>query len=315
MEFAARLEKIKRLAKEQGGLIQEKQVRDAFADMHFEEDQMKLVFDYLAGQNIGIGEPLNPEDYLSQEEINYLDSYLESLTGLDELSSGEKEAVTLSAMAGDVDARRRLTEIFLPQVVDIAKLYAGQGALLEDLIGEGNVALAMAVEMLETAGNASEAEGLIGSMIMEAMENHISENVQQKETGQKIADKVNQVADQARELAESLGLGSIHRGHLGNVGPCYKRLAFPCQDNDLGFRISGSIGKSAIQLREKFGIERVQILRTMDRDNPDILFLFNQQILVFHVFSFSHAISERQAAISPLEPGRGAPLRQQSGQI
>ena len=172
MEFAARLEKIKRLAKEQGGLIQEKQVRDAFADMHFEEDQMKLVFDYLAGQNIGIGEPLNPEDYLSQEEINYLDSYLESLTGLDELSSGEKEAVTLSAMAGDADARRRLTEIFLPQVVDIAKLYAGQGALLEDLIGEGNVALAMAVEMLETAGNASEAEGLIGSMIMEAMENH-----------------------------------------------------------------------------------------------------------------------------------------------
>ena len=203
--FAARLEKIKRLAKEQGGLIQEKQVRDAFADMHFEEDQMKLVFDYLTGQNIGIGEPLNPEDYLSQEEINYLDSYLESLTGLDELSDGEKEAVTLSAMAGDADARRRLTEIFLPQVVDIAKLYAGQGALLEDLIGEGNVALAMAVEMLETAGNVSEAEGLIGSMIMEAMENHISENVQQKETGQKIADKVNQVADQARELAESLG--------------------------------------------------------------------------------------------------------------
>ena len=196
---------VSRLAKEQGGLIQEKQVRDAFADMHFEDDQMKLVFDYLAGQNIGIGEPLNPEDYLSQEEINYLDSYLESLTGLDELSSGEKEAVTLSAMAGDVDARRRLTEIFLPQVVDIAKLYAGQGALLEDLIGEGNVALAMAVEMLETAGNASEAEGLIGSMIMEAMVNHISENVQQKETGQKIADKVNQVADQARELAESLG--------------------------------------------------------------------------------------------------------------
>ena len=205
MDFAARLEKIKQLARNQGGMIQEKQVRDAFADMHFDEGQMKLVFDYLAGQKIGIGEPLNPEDYLSEEEIDWLDSYLESLTGLAELSDGEKEAVLLSAMAGDGDARRRLTEIYLPQVVDIARLYAGQGALLEDLIGEGNVALSIAVQMLETAENASEAEGLIGSMIMEAMENHIAENTQQAQTGQKIADKVNQVADQARELAESLG--------------------------------------------------------------------------------------------------------------
>lgn len=205
MDFAARLEKIKQLARNQGGMIQEKQVRDAFADMHFDEGQMKLVFDYLAGQKIGIGEPLNPEDYLSEEEIDWLDSYLESLTGLAELSDGEKQAVLLSAMAGDGDARRRLTEIYLPQVVDIARLYAGQGALLEDLIGEGNVALSIAVQMLETAENASEAEGLIGSMIMEAMENHIAENTQQVQTGQKIADKVNRVADQARELAESLG--------------------------------------------------------------------------------------------------------------
>ena len=205
MDFAARLEKIKQLARNQGGMIQEKQVRDAFADMHFDEGQMKLVFDYLAGQKIGIGEPLNPEDYLSEEEIDWLDSYLESLTGLAELSDGEKEAVLLSAMAGDGDARRRLTEIFLPQVVDIARLYAGQGALLEDLIGEGNVALSIAMQMLETAENASEAEGLIGSMIMEAMEKHIAENTQQAQTGQKIADKVNRVADQARELAESLG--------------------------------------------------------------------------------------------------------------
>ena len=130
---------------------------------------------------------------------------MESLKGLDSLTDGEKEAVTLSAMAGDSDAKRRLTEIYLPRVVDIAKLYAGQGALLEDLIGEGNVALAMAMELLAGEQNASAAEGLIGSMIMEAMENHIAENVQEKETGEKIADKVNRVADQARELAESFG--------------------------------------------------------------------------------------------------------------
>ena len=108
-------------------------------------------------------------------------------------------------MAGDYDAKQKLIAIYLPQVVDLSKLYAGQGALLEDLIGEGNVALAMAGEMLETADDAAEAQGMLGSMIMEAMESYIALNVQEKETGNKMADKVNRVADQAKELAESLG--------------------------------------------------------------------------------------------------------------
>ena len=76
---------------------------------------------------------------------------------------------------------------------------------MEDLIGEGNVALTMAVEMLSTAENVTEAHGLIGSMIMEAMENYIDETASEKEKGDKTAERVNEVADQARELAESLG--------------------------------------------------------------------------------------------------------------
>ena len=86
-------------------------------------------------------------------------------------------------MAGDADAKHRMIEIFLPQVAEIAKLYAGQGVFLEDLIGEGNVALTMAAEMLDCAQNAKEAEGTIASMIMEAMENYISENASEKKDG------------------------------------------------------------------------------------------------------------------------------------
>ncbi len=204
-EFARKLEHIKQTARQQGGCIREAQVKEALSDMNFDEAQLKMVFDYLQSQKIGIGEPLNPEDYLSSEEISYLDSYLEGLSALPDYSEGEKEAITLSAMAGDPDAREALIQIFLSQVADIARLYAGQGALLEDLIGEGNVALAMAVEMIGQAADAKEAQGLLGSMIMEAMENHIAENTEQRETGNRMADRVNKVADQARELAESLG--------------------------------------------------------------------------------------------------------------
>ena len=105
-----------------------------------------------------------------------------------DVTDGVKEAVLLSAMAGDADAKHRMIEIFLPQVAEIAKLYAGQGVFLEDLIGEGNVALTMAAEMLDCAQNAKEAEGTIASMIMEAMENYISENASEKKTGEMLAE-------------------------------------------------------------------------------------------------------------------------------
>ena len=39
---------------------------------------------------------------------------------------------------------------------------------------------------------------------MDAMEDYIQENTAQEKTDKKVADKVNQVADKARELAEEL---------------------------------------------------------------------------------------------------------------
>lgn len=50
------------------------------------------------------------------------------------------------------------------------------------------MALTMAAEMLDCAQNAKEAEGTIASMIMEAMENYISENASEKKTGEKLAE-------------------------------------------------------------------------------------------------------------------------------
>lgn len=205
--FAKTLEEVCGLARNQGNMIEEAQVKEAFvqAGMELAEDQLALVYDYLKAKKIGIGQPADPFDYLSDEEIDYLQEYLASVEGLADVTEGEKEAITISAMAGDYNAKQRLMEVYLSQVAEIAKLYAGQGAFLEDLIGEGNVALTMAVEMLDTAKNAQEAQGQIASMIMEAMEAYIDENVQAKKAGEKVAKDVNDVMDAAKELAEELG--------------------------------------------------------------------------------------------------------------
>ena len=205
--FVQALQQIKDLGKEQGGQISEIQLSEIFAEYEFDMDdaQKELVFDYLKKSGIGIGEPMNPEDYLSKEEVDYLKEYLMEVEQLEKLSDGQKEAITMSAMAGDRDAQNKLIEVYLPYVAEIAKLYAGQGVFLEDLIGEGNVSLAMGVTMLDCLEHPSEVQGMLGSMMMDAMEEYIKENVSEQQHDKKLADKVNKIAELAREVAEDLG--------------------------------------------------------------------------------------------------------------
>jgi RNA polymerase primary sigma factor len=202
--FGKALEAAKAKAKEQDHCISEEQIKEIFAELSLSDEQMEMVYQYLRQHKIGIGEPPDLDDYLQDEDKDYLDQYLKELADLPQLSEGEKEAAALSAMAGDMDAQRRLIEIYLPEVAEIAKLYAGQGVYLEDLIGEGNVAVSMGVTMLGAMEHASEVQGMMGKLIMDAMEDYIAENADEEKKSKKVADKVNKVADAANELSEEL---------------------------------------------------------------------------------------------------------------
>ena len=202
--FAQTLEKVRKQAKEQGNCISEEQVREAFAELSLDNDQLQMVFDYLVKHKIGIGAPVNPDDYLTDEERDYLQDYLNEIEGLPTYTEGEIQAFTISAMAGEAAAAQRLIEVYLKDVVDIAKLYAGQGVFLEDLIGEGNVALSIGTGMLGSLEKPEEAQGMLAKMIMDAMEDYIQENADNEKIDKKIEDKVNLVSDKARELAEEL---------------------------------------------------------------------------------------------------------------
>lgn len=204
LAFAKKLEEVRALAKEQGNVLSEEQVESAFAEIEIGKEQLEPVYAYLKTKNIGIGEPVDLEENLTTEDKNYLEEYLESLQELPRLTDGEKRAYAMAAMAGDTNGKLNIINVFLPQVVDIAKLYSGQGVLLEDLIGEGNVALATGVEMLGCLEEPDEVDGMLGKMIMDAMEDYISENTEAKKIDMQIADKVNNISDQARELAETL---------------------------------------------------------------------------------------------------------------
>ena len=82
---------------------------------------------------------------------------------------------------------------------------------MTELIGEifsnifnGNVALATGVEMLGCLEDPEEVDGMLGKMIMDAMEDYIAENTEAKKADMQVVDRVNHISDQAKELAESL---------------------------------------------------------------------------------------------------------------
>lgn len=203
--FARTLEEVRKKAKEQGNCISEEQVQEAFAPLALDGTQLQMVYDYLVKHKVGIGAPVDLDDYLTEEEKDYLQDYLAAIEALPVYTDGEIRAYTIAAMAGETDAAARLTEIYLKDVVDVARLYAGQGVFLEDLIGEGNVALSMGVGMLGSLEKPEEAQGMLGKLIMDAMEDFIQENSDQEKKDKKVLDKVNLVADKAKELSQELG--------------------------------------------------------------------------------------------------------------
>ena len=203
--FLKRLKKTAGKAAENGNKITEEELKEAFADLELDEKQMTQVRDFLKSKGVGIGEPLPLEEVISEEEMNHLKEYEEMIDSIEIPSDNVMDAIKLSAMAGERDAQQRLTEYSLRKVVDIARLYAGQEVFMEDLIGAGNEALLIAVTQLAPLEKPDEVDGYLGRRIMDAMEDLIAMNLDEKAAEKAVEERVNLVADRARELAQELG--------------------------------------------------------------------------------------------------------------
>lgn len=204
-DFIKRINECVELAIDQENVIFEDQLFLIFPEAKEDKAKFEVLKQFLDDKKIGLNEKLSIDKLITKEEKNYLDIYLEELKEKDPLSQGEREAYMLSAMGGDEDAQMIIVNDSLMQVVEIAKLYAGQGVFMEDLIGEGNLALMTSISHMESATNASEGENLLAEAIMGAMENLVADTVEAAGAEEKLLDKVNKVASAAKELSDTLG--------------------------------------------------------------------------------------------------------------
>lgn len=201
-EFLKKIAELKDLAYLQGGFIRENQISELFPDLL--KQQRLVLDDYFKTNHIGIGAPLDAKEYLSGEDNGYLHYYLEELEQMDDVDDAKKRVIIMDALQGDAFAKKELIACYLKNVVDIAKLYTGQGVLLEDLIGEGNVALALAMDMLECVEEIADVEPLLIRYVMNAMEELISNEAEESKKEDKALDITQKVTDKAREMMEEL---------------------------------------------------------------------------------------------------------------
>lgn len=201
-DFLNKLQELKDGAYLQGGMVTSAQIDEMFSDLS--EEQKKFIVEYLEKNHIGIDEAIDPKSYMSESEINLLDMYTESLEAIDYVSDSVKRVLMMDAIAGKKEAKEQLMQQYLQSVIDTARLYSGQGVDFMDLIGEGNVALAVAMEQLDCVEGPDDVEPLIMQMIMNAMEELCKEEGSSDDTIKKVLELVEKVQTKAKDMTEEL---------------------------------------------------------------------------------------------------------------
>ncbi len=159
--FREKLQQILNLALENDGKISTAQIQDFFRGEPLTEEQMKLVYDFVLSKKIIVdgytkesGETEEnganqTEIPWSPEEQRWLETYMEDVDAIRPEKEGEWIQLLRGLAEQDTGSSRRLTELLLPAVVELAKSMYTEGVHLADIVQEGSLGLVLAVEELQ----------------------------------------------------------------------------------------------------------------------------------------------------------------------
>lgn len=210
-EFQKRLEELGRLAQEKENRLRADEVREFLKDMELTEEQINMVFAYLASRLVTVegyvpaGADQEEEAQLTPEEENFLEQYqseLEYVTFLEE--EALLELCREAEETGDGGAKARLTEQLLPAVIQTARGFAGRGLPLADLVQEGNIGLMLAMETLGMRSEEQSALDYLKQEIRTSIAQALEDQQTEQNAGDLLAERLNHLSDGIKELSDEL---------------------------------------------------------------------------------------------------------------
>lgn len=215
-EFQEKLNGICALAEENNKRLTQGQIREYFAGMELDTEQLVKILQYLKIKGITIeGSEDNEKERqdkvqevtagtkvpLTPEEKEYLKDYLDSFP---QTSMKEKETETLFAglEEGDALASAALAQIYLPEAAKMAAEMNCREIHLADLIQEANVALLTALEAPEPE---KKDDRWLRLMVQKGIAAAIEEQTRQNFRDECLVAKVEKLESAVRELTDDDG--------------------------------------------------------------------------------------------------------------
>jgi len=208
-EFLKKLNDLVAVVRDKGNQVTVDEVKTYFSGMNLNEEQIELVFDYLLSQKVVVKGYIKmdmPEAeelvVYTEEEKAYLREYEVDLNAFKDATEQERRELFTKVLEDDSNAKNRLIELYLKEVVEIAKEMRHPEVFLGDLVQEGNVGLILGVDMLTDAENAHQ---IITEQIRQSIQMLIEEHTELSNRDKKMVEKVAMLDESITTLTEELG--------------------------------------------------------------------------------------------------------------
>ena len=181
--------------------------------MELDDAKEKMVLAYLTNpENISkdtseTEEEAQPEEETKTEpsESAIFQMYMEELSELPQYDEKAMEQMIQELLDGEQSVIPKLSDAWLPRVLDIAKKYVEPKLLVEDLIQEGNMALFLKLQELCGTKEKQDVKALLTRAVEEGIVAYATEAVGAKELENTVIGKVNLVHEANKLLAEENG--------------------------------------------------------------------------------------------------------------
>lgn len=209
-EFLKKLNNLVTVVRDNENQVTVDEVKTYFSDMDLTEEQIALVFDYLLAQKVVVKgyikmdmpQTEETQSELTEAEIAYLEEYQEDLKAFKPATEHELKVLFEEMLTGDYHAKNRIVEVYLKDVIEIAKEMYHPDIFLGDLIQEGNIGLILGAELVTDAETAHQT---ITEQIRQSIRILIEEHAELSSRDKKMVEKVSMLDEAITTLTEELG--------------------------------------------------------------------------------------------------------------